>query len=106
LAKAQGHFPRLALLWADGGYVGQLIGWTRAVCGWVLEIVKRNDDRQGFVLLPQRWVVERTFGWMVHYRRLSKDYEFHPQTSEAMIHVMLRRLEAGQNTSTSVPRAA
>jgi putative transposase len=63
------------------------------------------------VLLPRRWVVERTFGWLVQYRRLSKDYEFHPQTSEAMIqvamiHLMLRRLEAGQNTSTRVPRAA
>jgi putative transposase len=111
LAKAQGHFPRLALLWADGGYAGQLIRWTQETCGWVLQIVKRNDNLKGFVLLPRRWVVERTFGWMVHYRRLSKDYEFHPQTSEAMIqvamiHLMLRRLEAGQNTSTKVPRAA
>jgi putative transposase len=111
LAKAQGHFPRLALLWADGGYAGKLIGWTQEVCGWLLQIVKRNDNLKGFVLLPRRWVVERTFGWMVQYRRLSKDYEFHPQTSEAMIqvamiHLMLRRLEAGQNASTGVPRAA
>lgn len=111
LAQARGHFPRLALLWADGGYAGKLIRWTQETCGWVLQIVKRNDDLKGFVLLPRRWVVERTFGWMVQYRRLSKDYEFHPQTSEAMIqvamiHLMLRRLEAGQNTSTRVPRAA
>jgi putative transposase len=111
LAQAQGHFPRLALLWADGGYAGKLIRWTQETCGWVLQIVKRNDTLKGFVLLPRRWVVERTVGWMVQYRRLSKDYEFDPQTSEAMIHVamihlMLRRLEAGPSTSTTVPRAA
>jgi putative transposase len=99
LEKAQGQFPRLSLLWADGGYTGKLIQWVQEVCGWVLEIVKRNDDVRGFVVLPRRWVVERTFGWMSQYRRLSKDYEFHPQTSEAMIHVamihlMLHRLEA------------
>jgi putative transposase len=111
LAQAQGHFPRLALLWADGGYAGKLIGWTQEVCGWVLQIVKRHDNLKGFVLLPKRWVVERTFGWIVQYRRLSKDYEFHPQTSEAMIqaamiHLMLRRLDAAPNTSIRVPRAA
>jgi putative transposase len=111
LAQAQGNFPRLALLWADGGYAGKLIRWTQEVCGWLLQIVKRSDNLKGFVLLPRRWVVERTFGWMVQYRRLSKDYEFHPQTSEAMIqvamiHLMLRRLEAGQNTGTTTQRAA
>ena len=101
LEKAQGQFPRLALLWADGGYAGKLIEWVQEVCGWVLHIVKRNDDVRGFVVLPRRWVVERTFGWMSQYRRLSKDYEFQTQTSEAMIHVamihlMLHRLEAEQ----------
>ena len=88
-----------------------MIRWTQETCGWLLQIVKRTDDLKGFVLLPRRWVVERTFGWMVQYRRLSKDYEFHPQTSEAMIHVamihlMLRRLQAGQDATTPVPRAA
>ena len=101
LEKAHGQFPRLALLWADGGYAGKLIEWVQEVCGWVLHIVKRNDDVRGFVVLPRRWVVERTFGWMSQYRRLSKDYEFQTQTSEAMIHVamihlMLHRLEAEQ----------
>ena len=111
LAKACGHFPRLGLLWADGGYAGKLIRWTQETCGWVLQIVKRNVDLKGFVLLPRRWVVERTFGWMVQYRRLSKDYEFLPQTSEAMIqvamiHLMLRRLEAGQQANTGAAKAA
>lgn len=99
LAKLQGRCPRLALLWADGGYAGKLVGWVQQCCGWVLQIVKRTDKLGGFVVLPRRWVVERTFGWMVQYRRLSKDYEFHPETSEAMIqvamiHIMLRRLAA------------
>ena len=75
LEKARGKFPRLALLWADGGYAGKLIEWVQETCGWLLEIVKRSDDVQGFVVLPRRWVVERTFGWLGRCRRLSKDYE-------------------------------
>ena len=62
-----------------------------------LEIVKRTDDIKGFKLLPRRWVVERTFGWLGRCRRLSKDYEALPATEEAMIrlamiHLMVRRL--------------
>jgi len=65
--------------------------------GCILEIVKRSDDQKGFVVLPKRWIVERTFGWFGRYRRLSKDYEELPASSEtmifiAMIHLMLRRL--------------
>jgi putative transposase len=61
------------------------------------EIVTRSDDQKGFVVLPKRWIVERTFGWFGRYRRLSKDYEELPASSEsmiyiAMIHLMLRRL--------------
>src|SRR5207302_8981119 len=111
LAKAKACCPRLALLWADGGYAGKLIGWVQVTCGWLLQIVKRTDNLRCFVLLPRRWVVERTFGWMSQYRRLSKDYEFYPETSEAMIHVamihlMLHRLEGGQPATTSAPRVA
>src|SRR6516225_6954196 len=98
LAKAKGLFPRLQRIWADGGYAGKLIGWVQEMCGWVLEIIKRNDLVKGFKLLPRRWVVERTFGWLGRYRRLSKDYERLPESSEvmirlAMIHIMVRRLE-------------
>jgi transposase len=57
--RTLGVFPRLKLIWADGGYAGQLIEWTAAFGGWVLEIVKRTDDVKGFKLLPHRWVVER-----------------------------------------------
>jgi putative transposase len=112
LAKANGCFPRLHLLWADGGYAGQLIDWVGQVCGWVLEIVKRNDQAKGWVWLPRRWVVERTFSWLTNYRRLSKDYEYWPETSEAMIHlamihVMLRRLKpTGKKSMTRVKKVA
>ena len=59
LGKLLGRFPRLCLIWADGGYRGKLIEWTASLGGWVLEIVKRNDDVKGFKVLPRRWGV----GW-------------------------------------------
>lgn len=97
LGKAKALFPKLRLLWADGGYAGKLVAWVAAVCGWVVEIVKRSDAVKGWVLLPRRWVVERTFGWLSQCRALARDYEYHPETSEAliqvaMVHLMLRRL--------------
>jgi putative transposase len=96
-AKLRGAFPRLRLIWADGNYAGQLVAWVAAFAGWCLEIVKRSDDVQGFVLLPHRWIVERTFGWLSKYRRLAKDYEETSASAEAwirlaMIHLMARRL--------------
>ncbi len=96
-AKKKG-FQRLALIWADGGYSGpSMIAWVWNLAGWVFEVVKRSDTTPGFVVLPRRWVVERTFAWLGRYRRLSKDYEQLPETSEAMIyaamvHLMLKRL--------------
>lgn len=100
VSKLKDRFPRLKLIWADGGYAGQLIEWVKQFGNWALEIVKRSDDAKGFVLLPHRWVVERTFAWLGKYRRLSKDYEALPETTEtliyaAMIHLMLRRLKPG-----------
>lgn len=92
LQKMAGHFPRLKLIWADGGYAGKLVDWTKQLCGWVLEIVKRTDDLAGFKLLPHRWVVERTFGWLGRYRRLSKDYEELTESSEAIIHIAMINL--------------
>ena len=93
-------FSRLRLIWADGGYAGKLVEWVRALRArgrLRLEIVKRSDDVKGFVVLPRRWVVERTFAWLGRCRRLSKDYEETISSSEAfvklaMIHLMARRL--------------
>jgi len=97
LRKARGRFPRLRKIWVDQGYKAHLIPWAKRVGGWVLEIVAKPPDQQGFAVLPRRWVVERTFAWLGRCRRLSKDYEGVPATSEAwiqvaMIHLMLRRL--------------
>ena len=90
-------FHKLEITWADGAYAGQLIDWAENEYGHKLEIIKRNDDVKGFVVLPRRWVVERTFSWLNNCRRLSKDYERLPKTSEsliylAMIRLMLRRV--------------
>jgi len=100
MAKLLGAFPRLKLIWADGAYAGKLVEWAAAFGGWVLEIVRRTDDVKGFKLLPHRWVVERTFGWLGRYRRHSKDYEYLTASSEAMIKIsminlMLHRLSPG-----------
>jgi putative transposase len=88
-------FSRLRLIWADQAYAGDLIPWLWALRPWRkirLAIVKRPEGTKGFLLLPKRWIVERTLGWLNRYRRLSKDYEFLPQTSEAMIHVVMIHL--------------
>jgi putative transposase len=97
MMRIAGRFPRLKLIWADGGYAGQLIDWVKAFGDWILEIVKRPADQKGFAVLPRRWVVERTFAWLGRCRRLSKDYERRTETSEtmalvSMVHLMLRRL--------------
>jgi putative transposase len=100
LAVLRHKFSRLGVSWADQAYAGQLIAWVKA---WRvyrpvrLVIVKRAAVAQGFVVSPKRWIVERTLGWCNRYRRLSKDDELLPQTSEAviqvmMIHLMIRRL--------------
>jgi putative transposase len=104
--KIKGQFTRLKLIWADGAYAGQLVEWVKNACGWLLEIVRRNQGVKGFQLLPRRWVVERTFGWFGRYRRLSKDYEFQTDTSEnmaliAMIQLMVHRL--ARNGQPAVP---
>ncbi len=94
------RFSCLKTIWADGGYAGQLVAWVKGLCPRrriTLEIVKRSDDAAGFEVLPHRWIVERTFGWLGRSRRLSKDYEGTIASSEAMtklamIHLMTRRL--------------
>lgn len=119
LGSAKDRCPGLEVVWADGIYEKQwLIDWVRAECGWELAIIKRSDKQKGFRVVPKRWVVERTFGWLGRYHRLSKDYERKPETSEAMIrmamiHIMVRRLEptyqyslASQNEGAELPRAA
>jgi putative transposase len=128
LTDLVGQFPRMQLVWADQGYTADLNDWMQEKLGWRLEIVKRSTEQEhhekiraiakerqeagasvvemwaglpygrGIEVLPRRWVVERTFAWLGKYRRLSKDYEFLPESSEvmiylAMIRLMLKRLD-------------
>lgn len=89
--------PTIKLFWADGGYSGRpLFNWVKSTFARVLEIVKRPTGK--FKLVQWRWIVERTFGWLNKYRRLSKDYEILPSSSEAwvkiaMISIIIHRLE-------------
>ena len=99
LLRMVGYFTRLKKLWADGGYAGEFVKDAKWYFGRVIEIVKRSDLKK-FTVLPKRWIVERTFSWFGRYRRLSKDYESLPASSEAMIHIaminlMLHRLQRG-----------
>ncbi|MFC4607776.1 transposase [Streptomyces maoxianensis] len=80
------HLHRdITLVWADGDYTGSLVDWCRQKLALTLQIVKRTDDMAGFVILPRRWVAERTFAWLMDSRRLARDYETLPASSEAVI---------------------
>ncbi len=89
---------RLHTIWTDGGFDGNpFMMWVMDVCRWIIQIVLRPQQTKGFVLLKKRWVVERTFGWLMGCRRLVRDYELLPETSEtfiylALIRIMVRRL--------------
>ena len=90
-------WERLELIWADGTYRGDFVAWVKDTFDVSLDITLRSDDMTGFQVIPWRWVIERTFAWLGHFRRLSKDYEFYGENSESMIYIasihrMLRRL--------------
>lgn len=81
----------LQLIWVDAGYSGKAFEQVvDKLCGAKVEVIKRNSPQ--FEILPRRWIVERTFGWLGRCRRLSKDYELMPEVSEAMIYVAMVRL--------------
>jgi putative transposase len=85
--------PCLKKIWADGAYSGEeLARWCEQRGGWKLEIVERNPQTKGFRVSPKRWIVERTFSWLIRNRRLSKDYERRVQTSETLVKVAAIRL--------------
>ena len=98
LDKIRRRFPWLELIWADGGYnAWQVDAAVAKVTPLRLAIVKRSDDAKGFVVLPRRWVVERTFSWFGSNRRLAKDFENLAETLAAFltlasIQLALRRL--------------
>jgi putative transposase len=82
------ELPRLAVIWADGAYPA-IVDWVKDTFGWVLVTILRPVGVKGYVHLPKRWIVERTFGWLGRYRRLSKDYEANPASSEAWVYVAM-----------------
>jgi putative transposase len=86
--------PRLAKVWADSAYgVAALLGWIKGHCRWVLEVVSKRPGQTTFEVHKWRWIVERTFGWFNRYRRLSKDYEHNPKSSETWIYIaMIHRM--------------
>src|SRR5207302_3963739 len=98
LDKICRQFPWLELIWADGGYNAWQVEATVAKVQLLrMEIVKRSDDMKGFVVLPRRWVVERTFSWFGRNRRLAKDFEYLAETlatfvTLASIQLAVRRL--------------
>jgi putative transposase len=98
------EFPRLAFGWADQGYRGPFLDWARQVAGVALQVVVRRDGGMRrswapagappravprFAVVPRRWVVERTFAWLGRYRRLAKDYEYLPATSENTVYLAM-----------------
>ena len=107
LAPIHQNLPRMEKLWVDGGYKEGFQIWVEETTGWKVEVTRRSDvspavwgtddepppERPGgFKVIPWRWIVERTFGWMGRYRRLSKDYEELPSSSEAWIWLCMTRL--------------
>ncbi|MBB1256851.1 transposase, partial [Streptomyces sp. OF3] len=97
LAQAAARHHRLRRVGADSGYTGILVGWCATALNLILTIIRRSDGQKGLVVLPKRWIVERAFAWLARSRRLARDYERLPASSEAMIlwsmtTVMTRRL--------------
>jgi transposase len=92
LQQLAGCCQRIKLVWADGGYAGKLCTWARNQLCLRLQIVKRSDQVKGFVVLPRRWVVERTLAWITNHRRCARDYERLPQHHEAMVRWTMIRI--------------
>ncbi len=88
-------YQRVQIIWADGGYPGGLVAWVKQLRPFgklKLEIVRRSDPAKGFRVLPKRWIVERTFGWLCKSRRLCRDYEVRLDHSESMVRICMIRL--------------
>ncbi len=106
LKAIKSTMPRLKVIKADQGYVSaRLEKWVLDICGWILEVTKKPEGK-GFQVIPQRWVVERTFAWLGNYRRLSKDYEVLAATSEAFIYMAMCDIMTKRLAHQSTPNFA
>lgn len=104
LAAIAAELPRLQVVKADEAYRGRdFIAWVKRTYQLIVEIVRRPEGVKGFVVQPQRWVVERTLAWLGNYRRLSKDYEVLPKTSEAFIYLAMVDLMTKRLANCSIP---
>lgn len=107
LAEAKAHAPQLQRLWTEARYQGPLVTTVAAALGLRVEVIRAPPGTKGFVVLPRRWIMECSFGWLSKCRRVvGRDYEINPRVSEAIIkacfcHLMLRRLAKGPLTKHS-----
>jgi putative transposase len=102
LEDADDAFPRLEKIWVDQAYTGDVADEVYAKYHIILEIVAKPSEQPGFVVVPRRWVVERTLAWLGRYRRLSKEYEHRPEYSESWVYIasiarMVRKLRPNEN---------
>jgi transposase len=109
LRLCRADYPELMLIWGDSHYGGELVDEVQAEHELTLQPVRKAAGQKGFVLLPRRWVVERTFGWLMRCRRLVRDYERDPAASEAwiylaMIHRSLKYLDPANSDSRPYQR--
>ena len=95
LSRVLNWFTWLRILWVDGGYTGETFAqWVKGLRPKLeVEVVKRSDDVAGFKVLPRRWVVERTLGWLMRQRRLVRDYETTPASAEACVYIAMIRIQ-------------
>lgn len=91
LLHVRGRLPRVKLIWGDGGYAGRLVKWVEDETPWSLEIVKRADDKHTFKVLPKRWIVERTFGWLMFWRIMNRHHERKRNTAEADMRLVMTK---------------
>jgi transposase len=104
-------FPTIRLVWADAGYAGKLVDWATTRLGLAVQIVSKLAGQTGFVVLPRRWCVERTFSWINRCRRTVRDYERLPAHHAAMVQwsmiiLMTRRLARHQTAGRIIPQPA
>lgn len=96
-AGAEAAHPDLRKVWVDGGYRKHFVEHAASL-GIDMEITTRTPGTRGFIPIPKRWAVERTYGWLMLHRRLVRDYEAHPHRSEAVIHLAMTDLMARRLT--------
>jgi transposase len=95
LARILPWFIWLRLLWVDGGYGGTAFAqWVKSLRPKLeVQVVKRSEAVQGFIVLARRWVVERTFAWLMRHRRLVRDYEMTESSAEAWVYIAMIRIQ-------------